>query len=472
MVKDTTYYDLLNVSIDADDNQIKKGYRKAALKYHPDKNPDNPEAERKFQEIAEAYQVLSDSQKRTIYDEVGIEGMKKQGGVTAEDIDPKEFFTTMFGGEGFKDWVGELGFLQMLFDQSEEEAKSEEDAKDKKEEGTDVTLHEGGKSYAAWKEESDAKAKEQKRKMDMETIKKQREEEEKKVTALAEKLNAKIQPVVDSNKSSKLDKGSDTWLTFEKQIKADIEDLKLESFGLDICHLIGKVYLFKGKSFLKGQKNFTGGFHKIHSNFRQGKDTVKGVMDMLSSANEAQSTMEAMAALEEVDLDSMDPYKRAEFEQTMTGKFISVAWASSKFEIQQTLYKVCSKVIDNKDLDKNTRKLKAEILIEMGTLFSAAKRDSEEEEEQQVFEKMMKDAKLHKARDIKRATAHKKVPSDHPSKLEMKSEGKDKASEISAAAQEPAVDSTTAASSTDNSVPKNDKKSHFGIGGFKKVFKL
>jgi len=71
------YYSLLGVSKDADDNAIKKAYRKQAMKWHPDKNQNNKaEAEARFKEASEAYEVLSDPQKREIYDRYGEEGLK------------------------------------------------------------------------------------------------------------------------------------------------------------------------------------------------------------------------------------------------------------------------------------------------------------------------------------------------------------------------------------------------------------
>ena len=75
---DSHYYDLLGVSPQADGSTLKKAYRKLALKYHPDRNQDEG-AEQKFKEISEAYEVLSDPQKRATYDQFGKDGLRGQG---------------------------------------------------------------------------------------------------------------------------------------------------------------------------------------------------------------------------------------------------------------------------------------------------------------------------------------------------------------------------------------------------------
>ena len=73
------YYEVLGASRDASDAELKKAYRQLALKYHPDRNPGDQAAEDKFKEAAEAYDVLSDSQKRRIYDQYGHQGLEGQG---------------------------------------------------------------------------------------------------------------------------------------------------------------------------------------------------------------------------------------------------------------------------------------------------------------------------------------------------------------------------------------------------------
>ena len=99
------YYDILGVSRNASEADIKKAYRKLAIQFHPDKNPDDPSAEEKFKEAAEAYEVLSDAQKRSRYDQFGHAGMGGNGGfgggaggMNMDDIFSQ--FGDIFGGFG------------------------------------------------------------------------------------------------------------------------------------------------------------------------------------------------------------------------------------------------------------------------------------------------------------------------------------------------------------------------------------
>lgn len=108
------YYDILGVSRAASDEEIKKAYRQLAMKFHPDRNPGNKEAEEKFKEAAEAYEVLSDGDKRRRYDQMGHEGLRSgdyHHYTNVEDIFSqfRDVFGGAFGGSIFDDIFGGAG---------------------------------------------------------------------------------------------------------------------------------------------------------------------------------------------------------------------------------------------------------------------------------------------------------------------------------------------------------------------------
>jgi len=110
------YYEVLGVDRSAGETEIKKAYRKAAMKFHPDRNPDDPQAETRFKEASEAYEVLSDPQKKQLYDQFGHSGLSQSGyqgfsNAGVEDIFSSfgDIFADLFGFGGFGGFGGRRG---------------------------------------------------------------------------------------------------------------------------------------------------------------------------------------------------------------------------------------------------------------------------------------------------------------------------------------------------------------------------
>lgn len=103
------YYEILGIDKNADDNTIKKAYRKLAKKYHPDQNAGNAQAERQFKEVTEAYSVLSDPEKKKIYDQFG------HAAFDGSAPDPDSFTRGGGGNGGFREFHFEQGNMDDIF---------------------------------------------------------------------------------------------------------------------------------------------------------------------------------------------------------------------------------------------------------------------------------------------------------------------------------------------------------------------
>jgi len=130
------YYEILGVDRNVSAPDLKKAFKRLAIKYHPDKNPGNTEAEAKFKEAAEAYEVLSDQEKRQTYDQFGHQGVNSNFGQSGfQNVDINDIFNNIFGGDEifgdiFGDIFGRAGSrrpprgrnIQMAFEMTLEEA--------------------------------------------------------------------------------------------------------------------------------------------------------------------------------------------------------------------------------------------------------------------------------------------------------------------------------------------------------------
>ncbi|KAL9025152.1 MAG: hypothetical protein Q9196_005981 [Gyalolechia fulgens] len=462
MVAETAYYDALGVKPTATELEIKKAYRKLAITTHPDKNPGDETAHVRFQAIGEAYQVLSNDELRKKYDKFGKSEAVPGGGFE----DPAEFFGMIFGGEAFVDLIGELSLMKDLTksmeittkQMEEEEVAANADEKLKAtEHGTAGIDGEGsekkpfakdaphtsasndlkppvperstpssgastprrnyGQQAIMDRSEEEARMdaagltaeeKELRRKDKKKGLTKEQREElaaheaerrrirEERVNTLAKKMLDRISIWTET------DKGKDVTKAFQEKTRLEVENLKMESFGLEILHAIGTTYLQKATSFLKSQKflGISGFFSRLKDRGTWAKDT----WSTISTAIDAQLTMEEMAKMEEKGGEDWTDEKKAEYERKVTGKILAAAWKGSRYEIQSVLRDVCDKVLNDKNVKMDKRVERAHALIISGTIYQNAQRDPDEEGDYMAFEQLMAEAQMKKGKDEKKDT--------------------------------------------------------------------
>ncbi|CAD6585984.1 MAG: hypothetical protein ASARMPRED_002364 [Alectoria sarmentosa] len=459
MVVDTTYYDALGVSPKASELEVKKAYRKLAITTHPDKNPGDETAHARFQAIGEAYQVLSNQELRQRYDKFGKEEAVPGGGFEdpAEFfgmIFGGEAFVDLIGELSLmKDLTKTMDITAKQME--EEEAAESADAKLQTKEGKEGAADIGVAGAAATpprpsatdpstsdlkpptsddsppvdgiltpaptarprigqqaimdKSEEDARMdaagltpeeKELRRKEKKRGLSKEQREElaayeaerkrirDERVDTLAKKLLDRISIWTET------DKGNDVTKAFTEKTRLEVENLKMESFGLEILHAVGLTYMQKATSFLKSQKflGISGFFSRLKDKGTLAKDT----WNTISTAIDAQLTMEEMAKMEEKGGEDWTDEKKAEYERRVTGKILAAAWKGSRFEIQSVLRDVCDKVLNDKSVKMEKRLERAQALVISGQVYQNAQRDSDEEGDYMAFEQLMADAAIKK----------------------------------------------------------------------------
>lgn len=464
MVKDTQYYELLEIKTTASELEIKKAYRKLAIKYHPDKNPDDEQAAETFKKISEAYQVLSDTEKRAKYDQYGI-----QEGGAAEMVDPEKFFDDIFGGESFVPYVGELTMLKNLTKEMELQNMEEE------EKAAELEVMKEGERYydtnSAIKSSmllGDANLnglsiEEQKKLIEEEKAKKL-EAERKKLEEEQEKHRAEIQKELTQKLVNRLslytetDKSPDVIESFKEKFRLEAENLKMESFGLELLHTIGSIYYNKASTFLKAENTFWG-IGGWYGTLKEKGGIIKDTYSTISMALDAQRTMQELSSMAErrekelqknaeaeegeesentsdktddtkdskinsehneesdkpADLagSKEDAEKKdegpvptdeevAEMEKLLMGKILAAAWKGSHMEISSNLREVVSNVLYDETVPKSKRIERAEALKIIGTVFKNTQRSKWEAEEAKIFEELVAEATQKKTKTKKK----------------------------------------------------------------------
>jgi len=188
-----------------------------------------------------------------------------------------------------------------------------------------------------------------------------RKAREERVDTLSKKLISRISIWTET------DKRPDVTKAFEEKLKLEVENLKMESFGVEILHAIGTTYLQKATSFLKSQKFL--GISGFFSRLKDKGTNAKEIWTTISTAIDAQLTMEEMAKMEEKGGQDWTDEKKAEYERMVTGKIVAAAWRGSKFEIQGVLRDVCDRVLNDKSVKLEKRVDRAHALVLVGTIY-------------------------------------------------------------------------------------------------------
>lgn len=237
---------------------------------------------------------------------------------------------------------------QAIMDKSEEEARMEAAGLSQEEKDLQKKKKKGGLT------------KEQREKLEA-YERERRKQREERVETLAKKLIDRISVWTET------DKGPDVTKAFQEKTRLEVENLKMESFGIEILHAVGQTYVQKATSFLKSQKFL--GISGFFSRLKDKGTLAKETWNTISTAIDAQLTMEEMAKLEEKGGADWTDEKKAEYERKVTGKILAAAWRGSKFEIQGVLRDVCDRILNDKTVRLEKRVERAHALVLCGTIY-------------------------------------------------------------------------------------------------------
>jgi curved DNA-binding protein CbpA len=369
-VKDREYYDLLGVSTNATQAELKKAYYKAARSCHPDKNPGDPHAAKRFQELGHAYQVLSNEQTRAAYDKHG-KSESSEAEMQLTDIDPTVFFAVMFGSDAVRSYIGELWIAGKTDSIMKEQAFYEF----KEGEEEPVFDEEAFRKNAANRTQAD--------------ILKQLKRE----VECAMFLREKISPFVD---------GTQDEAEFVALCQAEAAEITKGSFGDVFCRAIGTAFEMEAEVFIGNHTSFLGmegqaaKWKKSGYNFnnkmkilgagigaaRAGHQAYKEVdklqkdMQAQKSMNLESETAERAGTQNQQQQQSIDPEKMKaateRIEETLPA-LLELAWAINVQDITRTLRHVCNKLFHDAAelLPLETRLRRAEGVRILGREFNA-----------------------------------------------------------------------------------------------------
>ncbi|KAJ3725453.1 X-domain of DnaJ-containing-domain-containing protein [Lentinula raphanica] len=347
---ETGYYDTLGVPVTATTDEIKKAYRRLAIKHHPDKNPDDPQAEERFKSIAIAYQTLSDPDLRSKYNEFGPKESAPEGGF----VDPEEVFSAIFGGERFISIIGQISLARDMKAALQEAEEAEET-----EGGEGAGRIQDGKGKPVLSEEEKAKKEEKKRKKAAERAAVRAERVEKLVENLERKLGIFTESATGVN-------DEDVTRSWKEICELEAQELSHESYGPELLQAIGFVYVSKSKHFLATNQTFLGvggWLHNVQGKYHVLSETVSTVR----AAIELKAVFDQIQAAEKAG--NLSPSERQKLEEQAAEKGLQALFKGAKLEIDSVLREVCDRVLEDPNVGRDKAVLRAAALQMLGEAY-------------------------------------------------------------------------------------------------------
>lgn len=353
---ETGYYDILGVPINATPDDIKKAYRRLAIKLHPDKNPGDPQAESRFKELAIAYQTLSDPVLRKKYNEFGPKESAPEGGY----VDPEEIFGTIFGGEKFVPIFGHISLARDM------KTALQEDDDDQ---GTVASTSAPGSNGAPAKKVLSPEEKAKKLQREQKILAEKAAEREARVATLVVNLENRLSVFAESATSPHDAPVVNSW---RQKCAYEAEELRSESFGVELLHAIGFVYVSKARHFIASSQSIwgVGGWlHGVQNKYHVFTETVSTVR----AALEVKQVFEQLA---EAEKGGVTPEQKRKLEEQAAEKGMQALFKGAKLEIESVLRETCDKVLSPEPpIPQHKAILRATALEILGEAFLAVKKD-------------------------------------------------------------------------------------------------
>lgn len=382
-VKDRTYYDLLGVPTNATQAELKKSYYKKARVTHPDKNPNDPKAAERFQELGQAYQILANDQSRAAYDRDGLSiNDENNQKLHMSDIDPYIFFAVMFGAESVQPYIGELWLASKADVLLKDSKMAQELASNLQQTGPD--------GVAKTPESIQSQREERVRQMMEEDEFSQRRRQ----VACAVNLRKRVESFVSGNEGDGEDAG-ESEEQFVLMCQAEAAEICQSAFGHVFCTTIGRALELEAIEFLgfakvpvvgswdahtaalqKRATSFNNSYRVLNAGIsavRAGSKAMKHVEDMQKEA-QAQSPL---AGGGPTPMDSSQARETMKKLEDTLPAILELAWAINVRDITKTLKQVCHKLFHDAGVDYEARLKRAEAVRIFGREFYAIGRVSE-----------------------------------------------------------------------------------------------